>query len=41
MTTMMHSTATPSFASIRDKVRAQVPLSHDDGVALFRHPNLM
>src|SRR5581483_5950954 len=41
MTTMMHPTAAPSFASIRDKIRAQVPLSHDDGVALFRHPNLM
>jgi aminodeoxyfutalosine synthase len=29
------------FASIRDKVRAAEPLSFDDGVALFEHPNLM
>ena len=30
-----------SFAQIRDKVRALEPLSFDDGVALYRHPNLL
>jgi aminodeoxyfutalosine synthase len=30
-----------TFAAIRDKVRAGEPLSHDDGVALYHHPNLM
>jgi aminodeoxyfutalosine synthase len=30
-----------SFAQIRDKVRAAEPLSFDDGVALYAHPNLM
>ena len=34
-------TAAPTFASIRDKVRAGEPLGQDDGVALFHHPNLM
>jgi len=29
------------FASIRDKVRASEPLSQEDGVALYEHPNLM
>ena len=33
--------AAPTFASIRDKVRAGEPLGQDDGVALFHHPNLM
>jgi len=33
--------AAPSFASIRDKVRAGEPLGFEDGVALFHHPNLM
>jgi len=32
---------TVSFAQIRDKVRAAEALSFDDGVALYRHPNLM
>ena len=32
---------TPSFAAIRDKVRAAVPLTLEDGVALFHHPNLL
>src|SRR5690242_4305005 len=31
----------PSFDEIRQKVRAAEPLSADDGVALFHHPNLM
>jgi aminodeoxyfutalosine synthase len=30
-----------TFAQIRDKVRAQEPLSFEDGVALYQHPNLM
>ncbi len=30
-----------SFSAIRDKVRAGEPLAFDDGVALFRHPNLL
>jgi aminodeoxyfutalosine synthase len=30
-----------TFAAIRDKVRAGEPLSADDGVALFEHPNLL
>ena len=30
-----------SFAGIRDKVRAGEPLSLDDGVALYQHPNLL
>ncbi|HEX3695041.1 MAG TPA: aminofutalosine synthase MqnE [Polyangia bacterium] len=29
------------ITSIRDKVRAGEPLSFDDGVALYRHPNLI
>ena len=32
---------TPSFAAIRDKVRAAEPLTLEDGVALFHHPNLL
>ena len=35
------ATAAPTFAAIRDKVRAGEPLTHDDGVALFQHPNLL
>jgi aminodeoxyfutalosine synthase len=35
------STSMPTFASIRDKVRAGEALSQEDGVALFHHPNLM
>jgi aminodeoxyfutalosine synthase len=31
----------PSFAEIREKVRASEPLSFEDGVALYHHPNLM
>src|SRR5207247_9270250 len=31
----------PSLASIRDKVRAGQALAFEDGVALYRHPNLM
>jgi aminodeoxyfutalosine synthase len=30
-----------SFEQIRDKVRAAEPLSFEDGVALYQHPNLM
>ena len=30
-----------SLFAIRDKVRAGEPLGFDDGVALFRHPNLL
>ncbi len=30
-----------SFAAIRDKVRAGEPLSLEDGVALYEHPNLL
>lgn len=30
-----------SIARIRDKIRDGEPLSFDDGVALYRHPNLM
>jgi aminodeoxyfutalosine synthase len=30
-----------SFSSIRDKVRAAEPLTLEDGVALFEHPNLL
>src|SRR5947207_9748622 len=30
-----------TFAAIRDKARAGEPLSHEDGVALYQHPNLM
>src|SRR5512137_669655 len=29
------------FSEIQAKVRAGVPLDHDDGVALFRHGNLL
>src|SRR5439155_21030476 len=29
-----------TFAAVRDKVRAGVPLDYDDGVVLFHHPNL-
>ena len=32
---------TTRFAQIRDKVRARVPLTHDDGVFLYRYPNLL
>ena len=32
---------TSSFAQIRDKIRAGEPLSLEDGVALYQHPNLM
>jgi len=30
-----------SFGQIREKVRAGEPLSFDDGITLFRHPNLL
>ncbi len=30
-----------SFSAVRDKVRAGEPLGFDDGVTLFRHPNLL
>jgi aminodeoxyfutalosine synthase len=30
-----------SFSQVRDKVRAALPLGFDDGVALYRHPNLL
>ena len=30
-----------TFAAIRDKVRAGEPLSREDGVALYEHPNLL
>jgi len=30
-----------TFTAIREKVRAGEPLSADDGVALFNHPNLL
>jgi aminodeoxyfutalosine synthase len=30
-----------SFAAITDKVRAREPLSFEDGVTLYQHPNLM
>jgi len=30
-----------TFAAIRDKVRASEPLSLEDGVALYEHPNFM
>ena len=32
---------TSLFSQIRDKVKAAEPLSFDDGVALFAHPNLL
>ncbi len=35
----MRNPVSSSFAAIRDKVRAAEPLSLEDGVALFRHPN--
>ncbi|HEY2903715.1 MAG TPA: aminofutalosine synthase MqnE [Polyangia bacterium] len=37
----MSSDRLPLFTSIRDKVRAAEPLSFDDGVALYNHPNLI
>jgi len=30
-----------SLTAIRDKIRGGVPLSREDGVALFQHPNLL
>ncbi|MFL5302850.1 MAG: aminofutalosine synthase MqnE [Anaeromyxobacteraceae bacterium] len=35
------ATGAPGLASIRDKVRTGEPLAFEDGVALYRHPNLM
>ena len=35
----MRNPVSSSFAAIRDKVRGAEPLSLEDGVALFRHPN--
>ncbi len=32
---------TTRFAQIRDKVRAREPLTHDDGVFLYRYPDLL